>query len=455
MSSGNGYENLGSWWDQTQNAATGSTAQDWSQYYQSLEAYHSQNRQQAYGYQQQQQAQQQQTQVYAHYGQNGYTGYPSWRQPGHGQVQNPAYAGDGAQDARPQMNYGRPQYYNNSPAARQQPPPAPAGPGIGIAIAGSGAAAAPSHAGSQAAHGHGPPNGNGHAASPRRSPSVTRGVTRGVSNISLKGSSAAASWRSGGAMAEQAPSYYSIKVPKKNKKSKDPLAPPFAESPAAAAMPAAALAVAPATAGTEPEWPDSLKGFVQRSFAACSDKARHRLEKQLRQIIASASSNGKINSLDWDNRPLPKACDLAPGLTKAWDLGPGLPAGAPPTKRNSTSAGIPDDTDAFDSEERKERRLRRFQREAEEEAARKAADSRSQVVVPPTPGAGDVFNWDADTIVGTCAKLEKSYLRLTSAPDPSLVRPLPVLRQTLDLLKRRWVEERNYTYVCDQFKSLR
>ncbi|KAJ2763766.1 hypothetical protein IWQ57_005450 [Coemansia nantahalensis] len=220
-------------------------------------------------------------------------------------------------------------------------------------------------------------------------------------------------------------------------------------------MPAAALAVAPATAGTEPEWPDSLKGFVQRSFAACSDKARHRLEKQLRQIIASASSNGKINSLDWDNRPLPKACDLAPGLTKAWDLAPGLPAGAPPTKRNSTSAGIPDDTDAFDSEERKERRLRRFQREAEEEAARKAADSRSQVVVPPTPGAGDVFNWDADTIVGTCAKLEKSYLRLTSAPDPSLVRPLPVLRQTLDLLKRRWVEERNYTYVCDQFKSLR
>ncbi|KAJ2706151.1 hypothetical protein H4R19_005040 [Coemansia spiralis] len=217
-------------------------------------------------------------------------------------------------------------------------------------------------------------------------------------------------------------------------------------------------AAAPATADVEPEWPDSLKSFVQRSFSACSDKARHRLEKQLRQIISSASSNGKINSLDWDSRPLPKACDLAPGLPKAFDLVPGLsglPGGVLPVKRNSTSAGIPDDAEAFDSEERKERRLRRFQREAEEEAARKAADRISQVPPPPTPGAGDVFNWDADTIVGTCAKLEKSYLRLTSAPDPSLVRPLPVLRQTLDLLKRRWLEERNYTYVCDQFKSLR
>ena len=41
------------------------------------------------------------------------------------------------------------------------------------------------------------------------------------------------------------------------------------------------------------------------------------------------------------------------------------------------------------------------------------------------------------------------------APDPANVRPLQVLRQTLELLKKKWKDERNYTYICDQFKSLR
>jgi hypothetical protein len=40
-------------------------------------------------------------------------------------------------------------------------------------------------------------------------------------------------------------------------------------------------------------------------------------------------------------------------------------------------------------------------------------------------------------------------------PDPADIRPLPVLRQTLELLKRKWKQEENYAYICDQFKSLR
>ncbi|ORY49459.1 hypothetical protein BCR33DRAFT_657076 [Rhizoclosmatium globosum] len=67
----------------------------------------------------------------------------------------------------------------------------------------------------------------------------------------------------------------------------------------------------------------------------------------------------------------------------------------------------------------------------------------------------DVIDWDEYTIVGLCQKLEKSYLRLTSAPDPATVRPLPVLRKTLDLLGQKWKQDQNYTYICDQFKSLR
>ena len=51
--------------------------------------------------------------------------------------------------------------------------------------------------------------------------------------------------------------------------------------------------------------------------------------------------------------------------------------------------------------------------------------------------------------------LEKRYLRLTAAPIPSKVRPEPILRQTLDLLKKKWKKEGDYSYICDQFKSMR
>lgn len=62
---------------------------------------------------------------------------------------------------------------------------------------------------------------------------------------------------------------------------------------------------------------------------------------------------------------------------------------------------------------------------------------------------------DIGPIVGTCQKLEKNYFRLTAPPRPESVRPLEVLKDTLELLKEKWREENNYGYICDQFKSLR
>ena len=59
-------------------------------------------------------------------------------------------------------------------------------------------------------------------------------------------------------------------------------------------------------------------------------------------------------------------------------------------------------------------------------------------------------------IKGTCTQIEKTYFRLTSAPDPSEVRPEPVLRQALVMLKQKWAEQKaDYKYIDDQFRSLR
>lgn len=60
------------------------------------------------------------------------------------------------------------------------------------------------------------------------------------------------------------------------------------------------------------------------------------------------------------------------------------------------------------------------------------------------------------TIKGTCMTVEKSYFRLTQAPDPSEVRPEPVLMEALKMLESKWNGKRaDYKYIDDQFRSMR
>ncbi|PSS33457.1 SAC3 family protein like [Actinidia chinensis var. chinensis] len=59
---------------------------------------------------------------------------------------------------------------------------------------------------------------------------------------------------------------------------------------------------------------------------------------------------------------------------------------------------------------------------------------------------------DALTVTGTCQEIEKQYLRLTSAPDPTTVRPEEVLEKALLMVQNSL---KNYLYKCDQLKSIR
>ena len=91
--------------------------------------------------------------------------------------------------------------------------------------------------------------------------------------------------------------------------------------------------------------------------------------------------------------------------------------------------------------------------------------------------ADDQIYWQDSSVEGTSQSLEKAYLRLTSvsyfpnlslslvttsscmvsaqAPDPSMVRPVRVLRMSLRHVCDKWKANRDYHYTREQFKSIR
>lgn len=59
------------------------------------------------------------------------------------------------------------------------------------------------------------------------------------------------------------------------------------------------------------------------------------------------------------------------------------------------------------------------------------------------------------TCVGLSTALEKPYLRLTTFPDPKLVRPLPILVKALAYIKNKYIQEEDFEWTNEQLKSVR
>lgn len=211
-------------------------------------------------------------------------------------------------------------------------------------------------------------------------------------------------------------------------------------------------------------WPPAVREYVQRSFLPENEHhgvSRPDVEAKLREVLRSHTDNGTLHTVDWNSMPLPQA--LVTMERQSRNVG-GSSDWLNPKKRKSNEFNdaswkstngrsalgdrvtypekriAPDDSPSKSSKFQKDanKRKRRFENEY-------------QSFKSPSPPPSD----PSGPVVGTCEALEKKYLRLTSAPIPSKVRPERILQQTLDLLKRKWRKEGNYGYICDQFKSMR
>lgn len=243
------------------------------------------------------------------------------------------------------------------------------------------------------------------------------------------------------------------------------------------------------------QWPPSLKDYVTRVFQECPKASRTELQTALKRIIQGVSARGDLWTVDWEGAPT-GAAEIIAGAAPS-ELGGGVQAfSATPAEgkthrgrkkgkrraRNDPSQGFrnANETD-FDHEEfsKRARRAGRFGQGNADGAVAKGRAGRHragygsdltsfnssgvqrgrstalQLALAAEEGDGEI-DWDAFAVKGTCKSLEKSYFRLTSAPDPSTVRPQPVLEDALQrLLERMEAGKENYFYAQDQLKAIR
>ncbi|KAG6118577.1 hypothetical protein E4U13_008413 [Claviceps humidiphila] len=267
------------------------------------------------------------------------------------------------------------------------------------------------------------------------------------------------------------------------------LAPPAPSSYSGFSQPVAAIhapvpAVAPSAAQadqTKPktEWPESVRRYVQRSFLPQNDDvsvSRADVEAKLKETIGNAKENGTLYTIDWDVVPLPHALVKADrdALHNRGTHASSSPdhlanssrkrksadfandeASRPPWHETNTRSSLEDRVSYSSPDKRaphddKPIKLSKSQKEAANKRKRRFENEYKAVYRSPSPTTPST-----GPIVGTNEALEKKYLRLTAPPVPSNVRPEHILRQTLDLLKKKWRKEGNYSYICDQFKSMR
>lgn len=235
------------------------------------------------------------------------------------------------------------------------------------------------------------------------------------------------------------------------------------------------------------EFPPAVRSYVQRCLEPGNQIASvemPEMQDKLRQIITDAAEKQTLHTIDWQRMPLPQVMIqnernkiLASPSVPGWNMSnqPSSP-GDVSRKRKSTEIHQPGpESPPWRKANNRNRFEDRITYPPTEKKARITLDdsskSRANLEMRKKRFEGAGVNYgnsgassptdshragaEQGPVVGRCQTLEKNYFRLTSAPNPDSVRPLPVLRKALDLLKKKWRNESNYTYICDQFKSLR
>jgi hypothetical protein len=263
--------------------------------------------------------------------------------------------------------------------------------------------------------------------------------------------------------------------------------------------------VSPAAGAGKPkkvEWPPEVRDYVRRAFdpkTAVPGVTNPEMQTKLKETISYYAERNMLDTIPWTTFPLPqqlladerKNALVSPthngftnGLSSLRLQGTDSQANTSPSTLRKRKSQDPDEL-AQQSQASQppwhktnlESRMT-FANGPNEKRQKKAAASdvsskldqaelekRRQRFNLGKPGSNKTKPWGASAkdedemptgpVVGTNMALEKSYFRLTAPPKAETVRPLHILEKTLAMLTKKWRAEKNYNYICNQFKSLR
>lgn len=250
------------------------------------------------------------------------------------------------------------------------------------------------------------------------------------------------------------------------------------------------------------EWPPAVRDYVRRAFdpeSAIAGVSSQEMQTKLKETISYYAERNMQDSINWTTYPLPqeliqeerrKAALMSPtnngfanGLSSLHLNGANVQTNPSPSTLKKRKSQDPDElaqqTQATLPPWRRTNLESRMTFEAPNEKRQKknaASDASSKLDQAELEKRRQRFNlgkagnnktplWGGSTkaedemptgpVVGTNMALEKSYFRLTAPPKAETVRPQHVLEKTLAMLIKKWRAEKNYNYICNQFKSLR
>lgn len=240
------------------------------------------------------------------------------------------------------------------------------------------------------------------------------------------------------------------------------------------------------------QWSPAVKAYVARAFEPdnmIEGISQDEMKARLKDIISFFAERQMQDELDWEQHPLPQqliAEERKVAAVQALSISSTnqySPAFSPRPKRKSqdmedirpsATTSIPpwqktnlEDRVTFGNGHKEKRQKKNVnatetiskfdQADLERRKQRFNLEKSPKKTTPPWSTARQDSDSDMDTgpVVGTNMSLEKSYFRLTAPPKPETVRPQHILEQTLKMLLKKWKEEKNYNYICNQFKSLR
>ncbi|XP_068671889.1 leukocyte receptor cluster member 8-like isoform X3 [Montipora foliosa] len=261
------------------------------------------------------------------------------------------------------------------------------------------------------------------------------------------------------------------------------------------------------------EWPPSLREYVQKAFEKCETESdKDQTEQYLKNMLTTSFKDGTAWVVDWNKEQLPslkrspqeekklprwhpsrrrsppatrrrrersrslshsrsysrsRSRSRSPSpenkmrpkfdnkrLGKKSPKQKGKGQKTPKGKKNAKGQKIVYNASADpEAQEKIQKRAERFK--ASLNPQRSTTPSILSTIQMMSCEDGEEMDWSQYHVVGTCQDLEKPYLRLTSAPDPSTVRPAEVLVKAMENIKNRWRQRQDYAYACEQLKSVR